>query len=221
MTESTIERVRARIKGIDTWSFSPLAPNGPIQSWLFLRYKTSSRGRDVCLCTAAPLSTHIMYFSPACHPVTLFFSKGIENFSSVRPKVSLRPLPPAHAHNWPSSSRKKYFMEWKMLRKNALAFFSRSAHNLFSVCIFRRWWKIEREKSSESFFGWKCFLNFSAENEKVYFLFSKRFFGWRLINVCVLSWVYVCEWEKFLKIFFNGNFDLSKEKDYFFELNKN
>lgn len=75
-------------------------------------------------------------------------------------------------------------MDGKMLRKNALAFFSRSAHNLFSVCIFqigsrleggrkKRFCAPEKREEFEKAFGKLLFSNVKASS----FSFLGNVFG--------------------------------------------
>lgn len=170
--------MRARIKASIQLFFHPPAETRPIQSWNFLFW------RDVC-CFMYTTSTHIINFSPtpATQPTprapprrisTNFFSEkdSPRNRKSIlRPKVFRAHHPPhhqrptTHTHVADGGNFSPLRLEgWKMLRKNALAFFSCSAQNLFSVCIFRSPEGGEksraRKKSEESFFGflmWKKF----------------------------------------------------------------
>lgn len=143
-------------------------------------------------------STHIINFSPtpATQPTprapprrisTNFFSEkdSPRNRKSVlRPKVFRAHPPTAPAAHYAHTCGRFSPLRLegkkaprKMLRKNALAFFSCSAQNLFSVCIFRSPEGGEksraRKKSEESFFGFLMWKKFN-------FLFSENF--------CVGDW---------------------------------
>lgn len=130
--------MRARIKALIHFFFHPSAATRPIQSWIFLFCETA-------LCVRAHISEIFRRHHQPTDPSknTNFLAqknqRKIEKFYASQSSFRPPPMPPTHAHMHDGVRGKKCFIKWKILRKNALAFFLAPPRIFLVFAFFTLW----------------------------------------------------------------------------------